>query len=106
MCRVPVVSRKSCQIPVGGGVLVPGQLEREQPVEVPGDDGERGVQVDVERDAGGQRVEVESADVGVQLVFRHHPLGVAGEQVPSAVVRSLVMSRVGSSRPMLFTAIC
>ena len=25
---------------------------------------------------------LESADVGVQLVFRHHPLGVAGEQVP------------------------
>jgi len=82
MCRVPVASRKSRQIRSGGGVLVPGQLEREQPVEVPGDDGERGVQVDVERDAGGQRVEVESADVGVQLVFRHHPLGVAGEQVP------------------------
>jgi len=24
---------------------------------------------------------VESADVGVELVFHHHPLGVAGEQV-------------------------
>ena len=33
----------------GGGALVPGQLERQQPVEVACDDGQRGVQVDVER---------------------------------------------------------
>src|SRR5258706_6506056 len=39
--------------PVGGGGLVPVELEREQPVKVPGDDGERGVQVDVEGDAAG-----------------------------------------------------
>ncbi len=52
-----------------------------QPVEVAGDDGERGVQVDVERDAAGQRVEAEPADVGVELVFDQHPLGVPGEQV-------------------------
>lgn len=67
--------------PVRGGVLVSGQLEGEQPVEVAGDDSQRGVEVDVERDTGGERVQVESADVGVQLVFDHHPLGVAGEQV-------------------------
>src|SRR5207302_6593961 len=65
----------------GGGFFVAGQLERQQPVQVPGHDGERGVEVHVERDAAGERVEVEPADVGVQLVFDHHPLGVAGEQV-------------------------
>src|SRR5215468_3312853 len=67
--------------PVWGGVLVPVELAGEQPVEVAGGDGERGVQVDVERDAAGEGVEVEPGDVGVQLVFDHHPLGVAGEQV-------------------------
>ena len=44
----------------GGGLLVPGQLERQQPVQVPGHDGQGGVQVDVERDAAGQRVEAGS----------------------------------------------
>src|SRR5260370_35734990 len=36
---------------------------------------------DVGGAAAGEGVEVEPADVGVELVFRHHPLGVAGEQV-------------------------
>src|SRR5258708_11942810 len=59
--------------PVGGGVFVPGQLEDEQPAQVPGDHGQRGVLVYVEVDAGGKRVEVEPADVGIQLVSRHQP---------------------------------
>jgi hypothetical protein len=45
--------------PVRGGVFVPGQVAREQPVEVSGDDGQGGVEVDVEGDAGGEGVEVE-----------------------------------------------
>src|SRR5258708_38486906 len=91
--------------PVGGGGFVAGQLEREQPVGVPGDDGQGGVQVHVEWDAAGEGVEVESADVGVELVFDHHPLGVAGEQVFGGVARSWVISRVGSSRAMSLMAI-
>ena len=101
VCRVPVASRKSPPEFVGGGVLVAGELEGEQAVEVAGDDGQGGVEVDVERDAGGEGVEVEAADVGVELVLDHHPLGVAGEQVLGGVIRSLVISRVGWSRPML-----
>ncbi len=66
---------------VGGGAFVAWQLAGEQPVEVAGDDGEGGVQVDVERDAGGQRVEAEAGDAGIQLVLDEHPLGVPGEQV-------------------------
>ena len=66
MCRLPVASRKSPPEGFGGGALVPGQLERQQPVQVPGHDGQCGVQVHVERDAAGERVEVESADVGVE----------------------------------------
>jgi len=52
----------------GGGSFVPGQFQREQPVQVPGDDGEGGVEADVERDAAGQGVEMEPADVGVEFV--------------------------------------
>ena len=37
---------------VGGGVFVARQLACEQAVQVAGDDGESGVQVDVERDGG------------------------------------------------------
>ncbi len=48
---------------LAGGVFIPGQLERQQPVQVPGDDGKRGVQVRVERDAAGEGVKVESVDV-------------------------------------------
>jgi hypothetical protein len=49
---------------------------------------------------------VESADVGVEFVFDAHAFGVAGVQDSwRGVVRSLLMSRVGSSRPMLRTAI-
>ena len=36
---------------VGGGVLVAGELAGEEAVEVPGDDGEGGVEVDVQREA-------------------------------------------------------
>ena len=91
MCRVPVASRKSRHRVSGVAFLVPGQLEREQPVEVPGDDGERGVQVNVERDAAGEGVEVEPADVGVQFVSGHHPLGVPeqrAETVPAILART------------------
>ena len=55
--------------PFGGGAGVPVELAGEQPVEVPGDDGQGGVQVDVEGDAAGEGVEVESADVGVEFVL-------------------------------------
>jgi hypothetical protein len=80
MCRVPVASRKSRQR-VPGVALVPVELEPQQPVQVPGGDGQGGIEVDVEGDATGEGVEVEPADIGVQLVLGHHPLGVAGEKV-------------------------
>ena len=66
---------------VGGGGLVSVQVAGEEAVEVAGDDGQGGVEVDVERDAAGERVEVEPGDVGVELVFDLHAFGVAGEQV-------------------------
>jgi hypothetical protein len=50
---------------VGGGGLVAGQAAGQEPVEVAGDDGQGGVQVDVERDAAGQGVQVEPGDGGV-----------------------------------------
>ena len=56
--------------PVGGGGLVPVELEREQPVKVPGDDGEGGVQVDVERDAAGETPQGLSCQV--RGVFCHY----------------------------------
>src|ERR1700758_2356376 len=64
-----------------GGGFVAGEVAGEEAVEVAGDDGEGGVEVDVERQAGGQRVEVESADVGVEFVFDEHAFCVAGEHV-------------------------
>ena len=57
------------------------------------------------RGTGGQGVEVEAGDVGVELVLDDHPLGVASEEVLAAVVRPLVISRVGWSWPMLRMAI-
>ncbi|MGW1917687.1 hypothetical protein ACWCQS_45345 [Streptomyces sp. NPDC002076] len=48
---------------VGCGGLVAGQFTGEYPVEVPGDEGQCGVPVDVEWDSGGQ---VDSILVGVQ----------------------------------------
>ncbi len=80
MSRVPVASRKSRHrfrvwrsyrdsLSVSRRYRFPATTDR------------LGVQVHVERDAAGQRVEVEPADVGVELLFRHHPFGVAGEQV-------------------------
>src|SRR6266545_4326527 len=88
---------------VGGGVLVAGQVAGEEAVEVAGDDGEGGVQVDVERHAGRPCVEAESADVGVELVFDEHPFGVAGEQVVGGGGVA-VGDQQGWSRPMLRTA--
>ena len=66
---------------VGGGGVVSGQVAGEEAVEVAGEDGEGGVEVDVEWDAAGERVEVEAGDVGVEFVFDAHAFGVAGEQV-------------------------
>ena len=48
---------------VGCGGLAAGQFAGEHPVEVPGDDGQCGVRVDVEWDSGGQ---ADSIMVGVQ----------------------------------------
>jgi hypothetical protein len=44
---------------------------------------------------------VEPADVGVQFVFRHHPLGAADAQVPGWVARSRVISRVLAAADLL-----
>ncbi|MEU1600934.1 hypothetical protein ABZ468_51590 [Streptomyces sp. NPDC005708] len=67
---------------VGCGGLVAGQFAGEHPVEVPGDDGQCGVQVDVEWDAGGQGVQVKAADVGVESSNRIKGLGDAPYQPP------------------------
>jgi hypothetical protein len=64
---------------VGGGVLVAGEAAGEEPVDVAGDDGQGGVEVDVERQARGQGVEVEAGDLGVEFVLDAHSFGVAGE---------------------------
>src|SRR5665811_1787837 len=67
--------------PVGGGEFVTGQFAGQEAVAVAGEHGEGGVQVDVQRQPGGQGVEVETGDVGVEFVLDDHPFGVAGEQV-------------------------
>ena len=76
MCRVPLASRKSRH-------------------RGPGNDGQGGVQVHVEGDAAGEGVEMEPADVGVQFVLHHHPLGVAGEQ-PGQVEATPCLARRSS----------
>jgi hypothetical protein len=42
----------------GAGVFISGELEREKAVEVASDHGQRGVEVQVQRDATGEGVEV------------------------------------------------
>src|SRR6266849_6763947 len=67
---------------LGGRVLVALQAAGQQAVDAAGDHGQGGVHVHVEGQARGQGVHLEALDVGGQLVFDEHPLGVAGEEVP------------------------
>src|SRR5258706_584204 len=75
MCRAWRSTGPAAVVRAGGG----GGGRREG---VPGPQGGGGVGVGVGGDAGGGGVGVNPADVGIELVSRHHPLGVAGEQVP------------------------
>ena len=66
--------------PLGGDVQQAGGLD-EVAVDAVGDDRQGGVEVDGERDLGGERVEVEGADLGGELVFDQPAFGVALEQL-------------------------
>jgi hypothetical protein len=59
-CRVPVASMKCRQSRSGWLCFVAGELAGKQPVEVAGDHGQGGADVDVQRQPGGQRVEVKT----------------------------------------------
>ena len=71
---------------VGGGGLVAAEPQREVAVDAVGDDRQGGVEVDDERDLGGERVEVEGADLGGELVFDQPAFGVALEQLLGPVI--------------------
>jgi len=66
---------------VGGGGLVAAEALGEVAVDAVAEDREGGVEVDGERDLGGERVEVEGADLGGELVFDQPAFGVALEQL-------------------------
>lgn len=66
--------------PLGGDVQQAGGLD-EVAEDAVGDDRQGGVEVDGERDLGGERVEVEGADLGGELVFDQPAFGVSLEQL-------------------------
>ena len=74
-----------------------GDVAGERPAEAGGGRGRGGVEVGVERDAAGERVEAGAADAGAGLVFMLiRSAGRAGRSL-AARVRLLVLSGAGSS---------
>ena len=77
----PLVLMKRRQIVSGVAWLVAGEVLAEVVVGGGGPDGEGGVEVDVERDGGAERVEVEAADRFGEALLDRHPFGVPADDL-------------------------
>ena len=77
----PLVLMNRRQIVSGVIGLVAGEALAEVVIGGGGPDGQGGVEVDVQRDGGGERVEVEAADLLGEALLDPHPFGVPADDL-------------------------